>query len=92
MVPLAHIPLHGAAGNGSTALHYAVECNAPEIVHDLLFFWGADLNAVNKAGKRPIDYCCSHDDPARNKKGALTARDVIQSAQKLVGGQLAAPL
>jgi len=62
-VPLAQIPVN--THNNSTALHYAVEHGNPEIVHDLIYFWGAPPHEKNMQGRSPADYATSAECPAR---------------------------
>ena len=62
-IPLAQIPVN--EHNGSTALHYAVSHGQSEIVHDLVYFWGAPPHEKNKEGKAPVDYASNDQCPAR---------------------------
>eukprot|EP00052_Salpingoeca_macrocollata_P003214 m.34813 g.34813 ORF g.34813 m.34813 type:complete len:533 (+) comp13127_c0_seq2:9-1607(+) len=53
-VPLALMPLNSS--NGSTALHYAAECNAVAVAAMLLACFGATPDLVNVAGHTPLHF------------------------------------
>ena len=64
-LPFAHCELNDH--NGSQALHYAASSGAFEICHDLVFFFGASLEA-NKEGRTVLDF-------AGEQQGAESLRD-----------------
>jgi len=66
-LPLAHCKLN--EHNGSQALHYAASAGAFEICHDLLFFFGASLDA-NQEGRTVLDFAGEQQEATKLREWA----------------------